>query len=90
MKINNEKKEVVAKVNTKRTNVKFAIIPLIIVAIIANINIFAMASEVTVKTPNENQFLELRAVEVKDIEGKNKQLTMELWTNSIEFERICS
>lgn len=76
--------------NTKRTNVKFAIIPLIIVAIIANINIFVMASEVTVKTPNENQFLELRAVEVKDIEGKNKQLTMELWTNSIEFERICS
>ena len=52
MKINNEKKEVVAKVNTKRTNVKFAIIPLIIVAIIANINIFAIASEVTVKTPN--------------------------------------
>ena len=49
-----------------------------------------MASEVTVKTPSENQFLELRAVEVKDVEGQNKQVTMELWTNSIEFERICS
>ena len=90
MRTNNREKEVIAKVDKKRTKVKFAIIMLIIIAIIININIFAMASEVTVKTPNENQFLELRAVEVKDIEGKNKQLTMELWTNSIEFERICS
>ena len=49
-----------------------------------------MASEVIVKTPNENQFLELRGVEVKDVEGQNKQLTMELWTNSVEFERFCS
>ena len=90
MKINNREKEVIAKVDKKRTKVKFAIIMLIIIAIIININIFAMASEVIVKTPNENQFLELRGVEVKEVEGQNKQLTMELWTNSIEFERICS
>ena len=89
MKINNGKKEVIAKVN-KRTKTKFAISMLIIVAIIVNINIFAMASEVIVKTPNENQFLELRGVEVKEVEGQNKQLTMELWTNSVEFERFCS
>ena len=29
-------------------------------------------------------------IKVKDVEGQNKQLTMELWTNSIEFERFCS
>ena len=29
-------------------------------------------------------------IKVKDVEGQNKQLTMELWTNSVEFERFCS
>ena len=29
-------------------------------------------------------------IKVKDVEGQNKQLTMELWTNSVELERFCS
>ena len=74
----------------KEIKAKLIIAVLLVLIIIININVFVMASDVTVKTPNENQFLELRAVEVKNVEGKNKQLTMELWTNSIEFERICS
>lgn len=74
----------------KKIKVKLIATVLLVLIIIININVFVMASEVTVKTPSENQFLELRAVEVKDVEGQNKQVTMELWTNSIEFERICS
>ena len=74
----------------KRIKVKLIAAVLLVLIIIININVFVMASEVTVKTSSENQFLELRAVEVKDVEGQNKQVTMELWTNSIEFERICS
>ena len=69
---------------------KIVLFCLFVIVSFININIFVMASEITVKTPGDNQFLELRAVEVKDVEGQNKQVTMELWTNSIEFERICS
>ena len=74
----------------KKVILRFGLIIVCFLIIIININVFVMASEITVKTPGDNQFLELRAVEVKDVEGQNKQLTMELWTNSIEFERICS
>lgn len=38
--------------------------------------------------PTDDQFLELRAAEITEIEGKNKQLTMELWGNELEFKRI--
>ncbi len=38
--------------------------------------------------PPENSYFELRAVKVTDVEGKNKQLMMELWGNNIEFKRI--
>lgn len=38
--------------------------------------------------PTDDQYLELRAVEIAQIEGKNKQLIMELWGNELEFKRI--
>ncbi len=37
--------------------------------------------------PEENQYFELRAVEVKDVEG-SKQVIMELWGHEIDFKRI--
>lgn len=37
---------------------------------------------------NDEDYLELRAVKVEDIEGKNKQVIMELWSNNINFERV--
>lgn len=40
----------------------------------------------TQETPYSH--LELRATQIKDIEGKNRQLIMELWGNNIEFKRI--
>jgi len=37
-------------------------------------------------TPEENQYFELRAVNVKEVTGQNKQVTMELWGNNLEFK----
>ena len=39
-------------------------------------------------TPEENQYLELRAVEIKEVSGQNKQVIMELWGNNVDFKRI--
>ena len=36
--------------------------------------------------PTENQFFELRAVNVTNIEGKDKQVIFELWAHEIEFK----
>lgn len=36
--------------------------------------------------PTEDQFLELRAVKVTNIDGKDKQVIFELWTHEIEFK----
>lgn len=36
--------------------------------------------------PIENQFFELRAVKVTNIEGKDKQVIFELWAHEIEFK----
>ena len=47
-----------------------------------------MASDEECKIPELDQYLELRAVEVKEVAGQNKQVIMELWTNKIDFERI--
>lgn len=42
--------------------------------------------ESTQETPYRH--LELRGAQIKEIEGKNRQLIMELWGNDIEFKRI--
>ncbi|MCI8620547.1 MAG: cadherin-like beta sandwich domain-containing protein [Clostridia bacterium] len=34
----------------------------------------------------EDKFLELRATEVKEVEGQNKQVIMELWANDVDFQ----
>ena len=36
--------------------------------------------------PTEDQFFELRAVKVTNIEGKDKQVIFELWAHEIEFK----
>ena len=49
-----------------------------------------MASEEDVNTiePSENQYFELRATQIKQVAGQNKQVIFELWGNDIEFKRI--
>lgn len=38
--------------------------------------------------PTDSQYFELSAVDVKPVEGQNKQVTMELWGYNIDFQRI--
>lgn len=61
---------------------------LCIILILINANII-MASNTTIcLEPSDSQYFELRATEVKNVEGQNKQVIMELWGNNIEFKRI--
>lgn len=60
----------------------------LIICILLLCRIVIMASDEQCKIPELDQYLELRAVEVKDVAGQNKQVIMELWTNKIDFERI--
>lgn len=49
---------------------------------------FNIAQASTTVEPTADQYLELRAVEVKDVAGANKQVIMELWGYNLEFKRI--
>ena len=46
-------------------------------------NIVYAASNEVILEPAENQYFEMRAVEVKEVENQNKQVIMELWGNNI-------
>ena len=46
------------------------------------------SNDTTCVTPESNQYFELRATEVKSVDGQNQQVVMELWGNNIEFKRI--
>ena len=74
----------------KKTNRNLISIISICIAIVLLSATIIMASETddTCLVPEDNQYFELRAVEVKIVEGQNKQVIMELWGNNIEFKRI--
>ena len=38
--------------------------------------------------PTDDQYLELKATNITEVEGKNKQVIMELWGHEIDFKRI--
>lgn len=44
-----------------------------------------LAAEIT---PESNQYLEFKVIDVKRVEGKDKQVTAELWAYNIEFTSI--
>lgn len=62
------------------------------IAIIINLIILCICfcnvsiAESKLVEPTENQFFELRAVKVTNIEGKDKQVIFELWAHEIEFK----
>lgn len=73
-----------------KLNEKILKIVITCIAIICVSATIIMASETDTDciTPSENSYFELKTVKVTDIEGKNKQVIMELWGNNIEFKRI--
>lgn len=48
----------------------------------------SLANTENTNTPGDDQYFELRAVEIKEIEGKNKQVIMQLWGHNLDFKRI--
>ena len=84
-------------------NLKIQKIHTLTVKVIASITIFVISllqvpfetvaiesEEDRRREPTAGEYLELRAVEVKEEEGKNKQLIMELWGHNLQFKRIYS
>jgi hypothetical protein len=62
---------------------------LVLLTAVAIGNVMAQESTNVVE-PLDNQYLEMRAVTITNVEGQNKQVIFELWGNNIEFKRICS
>lgn len=50
--------------------------------------VYAADTDDSILEPSSDQYLELRATKVNKIEGKNKQVIMELWGYNIEFKGI--
>ena len=66
-------------------------INLIIILCIVVITNMLMAIKIYASTtvvPSDNQYLELRATTITEVEGQGKQVIMELWGHDIEFKRI--
>ncbi len=58
------------------------------VLILTSVNIIMASNCTTCVTPENNQYIELRATEIKKVDNQNQQVIMELWGNNIEFQRI--
>ena len=64
---------------------KLTAVILIFVMMFINMTIVVEASTIE---PTNDQYLELKATNITEVEGKNKQVIMELWGHEIDFKRI--
>lgn len=64
---------------------KLTAVILIFVMMFINMAIVVEASTIE---PTDDQYLELKATNINEVEGKNKQVIMELWGHEIDFKRI--
>ena len=67
---------------------KQSIILFSVVIMLFTFCIASFAQDPNCLTPTDAQYLELRAVSVRDVKDQNKQVIMELWGNNLEFKRI--
>ena len=64
---------------------KLTAVILILVMMFINMAIVVEASTIE---PTDDQYLQLKATNITEVEGKNKQVIMELWGHEIDFKRI--
>lgn len=64
---------------------KLTAVILILVMMFINMAIVVEASTIE---PTDDQYLELKATNITEVEDKNKQVIMELWGHEIDFKRI--
>lgn len=56
--------------------------------LLGNVATILAANDVDLLIPTDDQYLELKAVQAKDVTGQNKQVIMQLWGHNLEFRRI--
>lgn len=64
---------------------------LIVILLVVSLTILGKYTIVEASTtiePDENQYFELKATELKELEDQSKQVIMELWGYNINFKRI--
>lgn len=76
------------KINSKLLKILIISIVTIFVALSGIMKTLATEVDPNTITPSDNQYFELKAVEIKDVAGQNKQIIMELWGHNMEFKRI--
>ena len=59
----------------------------ILILVMMFINMAIVVEDSTIE-PTDDQYLELKATNITEVEGKNKQVIMELWGHEIDFKRI--
>ena len=67
---------------------KINLIALIVITVMfLTMSIITLQASTEVQ-PEDNQYLEMRATTITDIDGQGKQLIMELWGHEIDFKRF--
>ena len=78
----------IRKDKTKNKKIKKALLLFILTIFSLATVKLASNNQNDILIPDEKQYFELRAVEINNVEGQNKQVIMELWGNNLEFKRI--
>ena len=76
------------KINSKLLKILIISIVTIFLSLSGIMKTLATEVDPNTITPSDNQYFELKAVEIKDVAGQNKQIIMELWGHNMEFKRI--
>ena len=72
---------------TKKSNlIRMMVVFFTIIFVVASFSSIVLAADHVVLEPTENQFLELKAVSVDEVDGQNSQVIMELWGHNLQFK----
>lgn len=72
------------KIMNKLNSVLEVILIVLMILFVAGTN--KVYAETTTILPTEDQYLELRAVEVRNVSGQNQQVVMELWSHNLDYK----
>lgn len=64
----------------------FILIAIISFVSILNVKVYASSTDPTPLVPKDNQYIELRAVTVKELDGKDYQLIMQVWAHNLKMK----
>lgn len=81
----NEQKRLIREEINKTTKRALIFLDTLLLALVVQLGVLLATNE-NIIMPEQNQYLEFRAVEVREVEGQNKQVIMELWANNLELK----